>query len=57
MVGLGGLLAVPEVSDIVSTLRALYDPTAGDALVRLLPDRGGGSAPPTSRSWASGPAS
>ncbi|SNT54954.1 DNA helicase-2 / ATP-dependent DNA helicase PcrA [Streptosporangium subroseum] len=36
VVGLGGLLAVPEVSDIVSTLRALYDPTAGDALVRLL---------------------
>ena len=27
---------VPEVSDIVSTLRVLYDPTAGDALVRLL---------------------
>ncbi|GAA4230122.1 DNA helicase-2/ATP-dependent DNA helicase PcrA [Streptosporangium album] len=36
VVGLGGLLAVPEVSDIVSTLRAIYDPTAGDALVRLL---------------------
>ncbi|WP_406312134.1 DEAD/DEAH box helicase [Streptosporangium sp. NBC_01639] len=36
VVGLGGLLTVPEVSDIVSTLRVLYDPTAGDALVRLL---------------------
>ncbi|MEV4455306.1 ATP-dependent DNA helicase [Microbispora sp. NPDC049633] len=36
VVGLGGLLTVPEVADIVATLRALYDPTAGDALVRLL---------------------
>ncbi|MFF5206870.1 UvrD-helicase domain-containing protein [Streptosporangium sp. NPDC000396] len=36
VVGLGGLLTVPEVTDIVSTLRVLYDPTAGDALVRLL---------------------
>ncbi|MEV0422016.1 UvrD-helicase domain-containing protein [Streptosporangium canum] len=36
VVGLGGLLTVPEVSDIVSTLRVIYDPTAGDALVRLL---------------------
>ncbi|GII29639.1 ATP-dependent helicase [Planotetraspora mira] len=36
VVGLGGLLTVPEVADIVATLRMLYDPTAGDALVRLL---------------------
>jgi len=36
VVGLGGLLAVPEVADIVATLRVLYDPSAGDALVRLL---------------------
>jgi len=36
VVGLGGLLMVPEVADIVATLRALYDPTAGDALLRLL---------------------
>ncbi|WP_067178919.1 ATP-dependent helicase [Microtetraspora niveoalba] len=36
VVGLGGLLTVPEVADIVATLRVLYDPTAGDALVRLL---------------------
>ncbi|WP_327089600.1 DEAD/DEAH box helicase [Nonomuraea sp. NBC_01738] len=36
VVGLGGLLTVPEVNDIVATLRALYDPTAGDALARLL---------------------
>ncbi|GAA4098658.1 ATP-dependent helicase [Nonomuraea soli] len=36
VVGLGGLLTVPEVNDIVATLRVIYDPTAGDALVRLL---------------------
>ncbi|MFD9940729.1 UvrD-helicase domain-containing protein [Nonomuraea sp. NPDC059023] len=36
VVGLGGLLTVPEVNDIVATLRALYDPTAGDALARLM---------------------
>nr|WP_062339081.1 UvrD-helicase domain-containing protein [Herbidospora sakaeratensis] len=36
VVGLGGLLTVPEVADIVSTLRVMYDPTAGDALIRLL---------------------
>lgn len=36
VVGLGGLLTVPEVNDIVATLRALYDATAGDALARLL---------------------
>ncbi|WP_283135621.1 ATP-dependent helicase [Rhizohabitans arisaemae] len=36
IVGLGGLLAVPEVADVVATLRVLYEPTAGDALVRLL---------------------
>ncbi|WP_214110554.1 ATP-dependent helicase [Acrocarpospora catenulata] len=36
VVGLGGLLTVPEVADIVATLRVMYDPTSGDALVRLL---------------------
>ncbi|QFY12628.1 AAA family ATPase [Nonomuraea phyllanthi] len=36
VVGLGGLLTVPEVTDIVATLRVVYDPTAGDALARLL---------------------
>ncbi|MET8144644.1 UvrD-helicase domain-containing protein [Sphaerisporangium sp. NPDC005288] len=36
VVGLGGLLTVPEVADLVATLRVLYEPTAGDALVRLL---------------------
>jgi DNA helicase-2/ATP-dependent DNA helicase PcrA len=36
VVGLGGLLAVPEVADIVATLRVLHDPTASGALARLL---------------------
>jgi DNA helicase-2/ATP-dependent DNA helicase PcrA len=36
VVGLGGLLEVPEVSDVVATLTVLVDPTAGDALGRLL---------------------
>jgi ATP-dependent DNA helicase UvrD/PcrA len=36
VVGLGGLLLEPEVVDIVSTLRVLADPTAGNAVVRLL---------------------
>src|SRR5262249_43672208 len=36
LVGLGGLLATPEVRDVVSTLRVLSDAAAGDAVVRLL---------------------
>ncbi|MGY1775308.1 ATP-dependent helicase [Geodermatophilus sp. SYSU D00804] len=36
VVGLGGLLEVPEVSDVVATLTVLVDPSAGDALGRLL---------------------
>jgi DNA helicase II / ATP-dependent DNA helicase PcrA len=36
VVGLGGLLAVPEVADVVATLRVLYDAGASDALARLL---------------------
>ncbi len=36
VVGLGGLLTVPEVADIVATLRVLHDPAAGGALARLL---------------------
>ena len=36
LVGLGGLLATPEVRDLVSTLQVLSDPTAGAALARLL---------------------
>lgn len=36
VVGIGGLLETPEVQEIVATLRAISDPTAGDALMRLL---------------------
>jgi len=36
VVGLGGLLAVPEVADVVATLEVLDDPTANAALLRLL---------------------
>ena len=53
VVGLGGLLTVPEVQDIVATLRVLHDPGAADALARLLTGPGGGSARVTwSRSGA-----
>jgi DNA helicase-2/ATP-dependent DNA helicase PcrA len=45
VVGLGGLLTVPEVQDIVATLRVMHDPMAGDALARLL----------TSPRWRIGP--
>ena len=45
VVGLGGLLIVPEVADIVATLRVMHDPAAGDALARLL----------TSPRWRIGP--
>ncbi|MGH3549490.1 MAG: ATP-dependent helicase [Pseudonocardiaceae bacterium] len=36
VVGLGGLLATPEVRDLVSVLRLLVDPLAGTAAARLL---------------------
>jgi DNA helicase II / ATP-dependent DNA helicase PcrA len=36
VVGLGGLLTVAEVQDVVATLRVLDDAAASDALVRLL---------------------
>ncbi len=45
VVGLGGLLTVPEVADIVATLRVMHDPAASDALARLL----------TSPRWRIGP--
>ncbi len=45
VVGLGGLLTVPEVSDIVATLRVLHSPAASDALIRTL----------TSPRWRIGP--
>lgn len=45
VVGLGGLLTVPEVADIVATLRVLHSPDASNALARLL----------TSPRWRIGP--
>ncbi|MUL39854.1 AAA family ATPase [Streptomonospora sp. PA3] len=36
VVGLGGLMTVPEVRDVIATLRVLHDPTAGNELARLL---------------------
>jgi len=36
VVGLGGLLALPEVADLVATLEVLDDPTANAAVIRLL---------------------
>ena len=36
VVGLGGLLHLPEVADLVATLEVLDDPTANPALLRLL---------------------
>jgi DNA helicase II / ATP-dependent DNA helicase PcrA len=46
VVGLGGLLTVPEVTDIVATLHVIHDPSASGALARLL----------TSPRWRIGPA-
>jgi DNA helicase II / ATP-dependent DNA helicase PcrA len=45
VVGLGGLLTVPEVADVVATLRVLHDPAASSSLARLL----------TSPRWRIGP--
>jgi DNA helicase-2/ATP-dependent DNA helicase PcrA len=36
VVGLAGLLGVPEVADVVATLRLVADPTAGTAAMRIL---------------------
>ncbi|MDQ1694660.1 MAG: ATP-dependent helicase UvrD/PcrA, partial [Frankiaceae bacterium] len=36
VVGLGGLLEMPEVADLVAVLRVLVEPTANAALLRLL---------------------
>ena len=46
VVGLGGLLTVPEVADIVATLQVMHDPSASGALARLV----------TSPRWRIGPA-
>jgi DNA helicase-2/ATP-dependent DNA helicase PcrA len=36
VVGLGGLLEMPEVADVVAVLRVLVEPTANPAMLRLL---------------------
>ncbi|HTU72316.1 MAG TPA: ATP-dependent DNA helicase [Trebonia sp.] len=36
VVGLGGLLGLPEVQDVVATLRVMHDATASDSLARIL---------------------
>jgi DNA helicase-2/ATP-dependent DNA helicase PcrA len=36
VIGLGGLLHVPEVSDLRAALQVVHDPTRGDSLMRLL---------------------
>jgi DNA helicase-2/ATP-dependent DNA helicase PcrA len=36
VVGLGGLLALPEVADVVATLEVVEEPTANAAMLRLL---------------------
>ena len=36
VVGLGGLMLVPEVRDIIATLRVIHDASAGNELARLL---------------------
>ncbi|MET7769656.1 ATP-dependent DNA helicase [Nocardia sp. NPDC005366] len=36
IVGLGGLLATPEVADIVATLRLIAEPASGSAAMRIL---------------------
>ena len=36
VVGIGGLLHVPEVEDVIATLRLMADPMAGSAAMRLL---------------------
>lgn len=36
VVGLGGLMEMPEIVDLVSALKVIHDPTAGTHLIRLL---------------------
>ncbi|WP_017541791.1 ATP-dependent helicase [Nocardiopsis halophila] len=36
IVGLGGLMTVPEVRDVIAALRVVHDPSAGNELARLL---------------------
>ena len=48
VVGLAGLLSVPEVADVVAMLRLAADPTAGPRRCACSPALAGGWAPPTS---------
>ena len=43
VVGLGGMLAVPEVADVRALLTVAADPERGDRLVRLLTAQGIGA--------------
>jgi DNA helicase-2/ATP-dependent DNA helicase PcrA len=36
ILGLGGLLSSPEITDLVAALRVCHDPTAGSSLIRVL---------------------
>ena len=36
VLGIGGLLAEPEIADLVCVLRVIHDPNAGSELVRVL---------------------
>ena len=36
VLGVGGLMAEPEIADLVSALRVVHDPSAGSELIRLL---------------------
>ena len=36
VVGIGGLMTVPEVRDVIAALRVVHDPAAGNELARLL---------------------
>jgi DNA helicase-2/ATP-dependent DNA helicase PcrA len=36
ILGLGGLLSSPEITDLVAALRVCHDPTAGSSLIRIL---------------------
>ncbi len=36
IVGLGGLLSTPEVTDVLAALQVMHDPSRGDVLMRLL---------------------
>jgi DNA helicase-2/ATP-dependent DNA helicase PcrA len=36
VLGIGGLLSTPEITDVVSTLRVVHDPSSGTELIRVL---------------------